>query len=64
MAAPPVRTVAARTAASASMERLAFMPAFYGLAGKRRASAWASFGKGSGRTQAHDGVHAAARGLA
>ena len=63
MAAPPVRTVAARTAASASMGRFAFMPAFYDFAGKRRASARASFGKGSGRTQADHGVDAAARRL-
>ncbi len=63
MAAPPVMTVAVRTAASASMGRFAFMPAFYDFAGKRRASARTSFGKGSGRTQADHGVHAAARCL-
>ena len=51
MAAPPVMTVAARTAASASMGRFVFMPALYDVAGKRRVSARASFGKGSGRTQ-------------
>ena len=64
MAAPPVRTVAARTAASASMERFAFMPPFYASAGQGRASARARFGKGSGRTQADDGVDASARRLA
>jgi hypothetical protein len=53
-----------RTAASPSMERFAFMPALYGTPGKRRASARASFGKGSGRTQADHGVDAAARRLA
>ena len=64
MAAPPVMTVAARTAASASMGRFAFMPAFYDLGGKRRASARESFGKGSGRTQADHRVHTAACCLA
>ena len=64
MAAPPVRTVAARTAASASMGRFAFMPSFYDLAGKRRASSRASFGKGSDRAQPDDRVDAAGRRLA
>lgn len=60
MAAPPVMTVAARTAASASMGRFVFMPALYDVAGKRRASARASFGKGSGRTEPDYRVDAAA----
>ena len=64
IAAPPVRTVAARTAASASIGRFAFMPPLYATARKRGASARASFGKGSGRTQPDHGVDAAARGLA
>jgi hypothetical protein len=41
-----VRAVAESTAASASMERFAFMPPLYDRAGKGRASARASFGQG------------------
>src|SRR5215470_1882128 len=60
MAAPPVRTVAARTAASASMGRSAFMHPFYASVGKRRESARASFGKPLASTEANYGVDAAA----
>jgi hypothetical protein len=64
MAAPPVRTVAARTAASRSRERLAFMPPFYAAGCQGRERGQASFGKGSGRTQPDDSVDAASPSLA